>query len=200
MSLKKEDAEQIAAKRKKDIVDAAMLLFDEQGYGNTTVALIAKKAGISKGLIYHYFPSKLDILKESITLVYDAEKVLWDRPTLEDAIYINLFRLCNPSSVTNFVPPLRIMYAAAVEKSLSPNDFRDISSGHIFLDHIGAEVFEKCVIDAQKRGEIGAGDPKELGDFIWNHSIGMMLHVYFSGNRIDLKEETHRLMQLLPKP
>lgn len=36
----------------------------ENGYEETTVSMILKRAGISKGGMYHYFESKNDILEE----------------------------------------------------------------------------------------------------------------------------------------
>lgn len=46
----------------KAILDAALSLFAQLGFNNTSISAIAKKAGISKGLIYHYFASKEIIL------------------------------------------------------------------------------------------------------------------------------------------
>ena len=48
--------------RREQILDAATHLFVEHGYEDTTVDEIAKNAGLSKGAIYWYFKSKLDIL------------------------------------------------------------------------------------------------------------------------------------------
>ncbi|MDK9699626.1 MAG: TetR/AcrR family transcriptional regulator [bacterium] len=48
--------------RREQILDAAMSLFVEQGYENTSVDEIARSAGLSKGAIYWYFKSKLEIL------------------------------------------------------------------------------------------------------------------------------------------
>lgn len=46
------------------ILDASLELFGTVGYEATSIALIAKKAGVSKGLIYNYFESKEDLLKK----------------------------------------------------------------------------------------------------------------------------------------
>lgn len=40
------------------IFHAAMELFDEKGYENTSVAEITKKAGVSKGTFFTHFPTK----------------------------------------------------------------------------------------------------------------------------------------------
>jgi AcrR family transcriptional regulator len=50
--------------RREQILDAAVKLFITQGYENSSVDEIAKEAGLSKGSIYWYFKSKLEILFE----------------------------------------------------------------------------------------------------------------------------------------
>ena len=49
---------------KKKIVDAAYALFSEVGYFNTNTAEIAKRAGVSTGIVYGYFKEKRDIMRE----------------------------------------------------------------------------------------------------------------------------------------
>ena len=52
-----------AEDRPDEVLDAALALFVEQGYAHTSVAQIARDAGISKGAVYLYFPSKQAILE-----------------------------------------------------------------------------------------------------------------------------------------
>jgi TetR/AcrR family transcriptional regulator, cholesterol catabolism regulator len=49
-------------RRHRQIVDAAVQLFIRQGFHKTTTRQIAGAAGISIGLLYEYFSSKVDIL------------------------------------------------------------------------------------------------------------------------------------------
>ncbi len=49
-------------KRREAILAAAALLFAKKGFPGTSVAELAKACDTSKSLIYHYFPSKDDIL------------------------------------------------------------------------------------------------------------------------------------------
>ncbi|WP_434752789.1 TetR/AcrR family transcriptional regulator [Paenibacillus amylolyticus] len=44
--------------RRKRILEEAVVLFAENGYSNTTTALIAKKIGVTSGTIFQYFPTK----------------------------------------------------------------------------------------------------------------------------------------------
>jgi AcrR family transcriptional regulator len=50
--------------RREQILESALKLFISKGYENSTVDEIAEQAGLSKGSIYWYFKSKLEILFE----------------------------------------------------------------------------------------------------------------------------------------
>ncbi len=62
---KKQFAEIREVSRKK-ILDASLELFGTKGYETTSINDVARKAGVSKGLLYHYFESKEDIVKQLI--------------------------------------------------------------------------------------------------------------------------------------
>ncbi len=47
--------------RPAEITDAALALFAQTGFAATTVAAIAARAGVTKGTVYLYFPSKEDL-------------------------------------------------------------------------------------------------------------------------------------------
>ncbi len=61
--------EQRRAESKLKIMDAAFKLIAKNGYESTSIAMIAKAAGVSKGLLYNYFSSKEALVK---TLVLGA--------------------------------------------------------------------------------------------------------------------------------
>ena len=50
------------AERRQQIISLAAGLFDKSGYTNTTMDDIAREVGVAKPTLYHYFPSKDDIL------------------------------------------------------------------------------------------------------------------------------------------
>lgn len=59
--------------KKNRIINAGYELFSENGYYNTNTVQIAKRAGVSTGIVYGYFRDKKDILRE-VTSLY-MEKV-----------------------------------------------------------------------------------------------------------------------------
>ena len=44
--------------KKMKIIQAALDLFVERGYYGTKTSQISRRAGISEGLLFHYFPTK----------------------------------------------------------------------------------------------------------------------------------------------
>lgn len=52
-----------AEERPDEVLDAALDLFIERGFANTRVEDIAARAGLSKGAVYLYFPSKEAVLE-----------------------------------------------------------------------------------------------------------------------------------------
>src|SRR2546423_15679060 len=49
--------------RRAQIIDAAMRVFSQKGFTRATNKDIAREAGITPGLIYHYFASKEGVLR-----------------------------------------------------------------------------------------------------------------------------------------
>ncbi|MBW9146590.1 TetR/AcrR family transcriptional regulator [Clostridium sp. CM027] len=54
--------------KRKNIIDAALKLFNTKGYFNTSMAEIAKEADLAIGGIYAYFKDKKDIFLELVSL------------------------------------------------------------------------------------------------------------------------------------
>lgn len=67
-------------KRRFELLDAALLEFAERGFDRTTVTAIARRAGVSQGLVYHYFDSKEELLRA----IFERSMVAV-RTTLDDA-------------------------------------------------------------------------------------------------------------------
>ena len=53
-----------AEQTRQDLLDAALKLFDEQSYEKTTLANIAKAAGVTRGAFYWHFKNKSEIFNE----------------------------------------------------------------------------------------------------------------------------------------
>ena len=70
-----EQYEAIRKEKRELILDTALSLFAENGFHQTSIEQIARKAGISKGLTYNYFESKELLLQAVLQKVNDDCKV-----------------------------------------------------------------------------------------------------------------------------
>jgi AcrR family transcriptional regulator len=62
---------EIREERKHQILEAALSVFAQDSYNGASMAAVAKKAKVSKGLIYNYFKSKEEILISLVVDVFD---------------------------------------------------------------------------------------------------------------------------------
>lgn len=56
----------MAPVRRNQLIDAAIVSLHDHGYSDTTVARIAANAGVSPGIVHHYFKGKDDLLFETM--------------------------------------------------------------------------------------------------------------------------------------
>jgi AcrR family transcriptional regulator len=78
--------------RRAEIAEVAVRLWAERGFDGTSVAEVAEAAGVSKGTLYLYFPSKQALLEDVLrrySLLPNIEMLVEDLAgaTLEDAVH-----------------------------------------------------------------------------------------------------------------
>lgn len=116
--------------RPRQIIEAALDTFAERGLANARLEDIAKRAGLSKGTIYLYFPNKEELFREVVrhTIVASIEKAEREIEALSGSVaeafaefirgywalarhphYVAIFRLVN-AELHNF-PDLVEFYA-----------------------------------------------------------------------------------------
>ena len=57
--------------RRQQLIDAAIASIHEHGFSSATVARIARKAGVSTGIVHHYFADKNDLLAATMRAMLD---------------------------------------------------------------------------------------------------------------------------------
>jgi AcrR family transcriptional regulator len=66
--------QQLVARRRTQLVEAAIALFSRVGYHAATVKQIADAAGVSAGLVYQYVPDKQDLLFLALLHIVEQNK------------------------------------------------------------------------------------------------------------------------------
>lgn len=67
--------------RPQELLDAALALFVEKGFAATRIEEVARSAGVSKGTLYLYYPSKEDLFKavvrtNVVSLIHEGQEML----------------------------------------------------------------------------------------------------------------------------
>lgn len=173
MTTTKREQNKINSKRR--ILHASRRLFASQGYDNTMIEDIAKKADVSKATLYNYFPNKESLL-------IGTEKELIDK--LRTMVDTNSEGLENSELMLRFA--LEELVIASAEywnlarriTYLNSNENSTLYNGRKDLD----ELFRELIVSAQQEGIFKKdADPEEVGDIV----IGIYLISQFQWDHID---------------
>ena len=72
MARSREQNQRMRDERREQIFEAALELFADRGLAATKITDIARRAGISQGLLYHYFGSRRELLRAAIARRFEA--------------------------------------------------------------------------------------------------------------------------------
>jgi len=85
--------------KQREVTSAALELFLEKGYKSVTTREIAIKAGISKGILYHYFENKEDLfyqtVRDNLVETINIKAALQGKTLTPMDRFNNLKELCN---------------------------------------------------------------------------------------------------------
>ncbi|WP_309244756.1 TetR/AcrR family transcriptional regulator [Cohnella silvisoli] len=160
MPLNEEQLTQIRDERKEQIVAAAVKVFARRGIVGTKMSMIAAEAGISHGLLYHYFKSKEELfttlieeamaesLRETTNVNHLAgsplDKIRAFTEAILDKENMEYFLLVHHARTSNDVPE-------KVKEIFSKNNM------NVYVD-----LLKNIIVEGQAKGEIVAGDPEKL--------------------------------------
>ncbi len=71
--------------RRQAVLDAAVACFARNGFAQSTIKDIAREAGVSYGVVYHYFRSKEEIVAASVAISDTDRAARFDRAERHDA-------------------------------------------------------------------------------------------------------------------
>lgn len=185
MPMSLERRAKVSAEKHHLIQQAALQLFDQKGYRATTIADIAACAGISKGLVYRYFPSKKDILLSFQDAIDQCGKVIDSQATPRDSLKVSASRVLLSYEETNYHAPMRILIACYAQGDITSEE---MSTAYSFDDY-GKIQYGPILRKGQQLGQVRPGDPEEMGNIFWHMIIGYAVHMIHT-NKIKCTERT----------
>lgn len=175
MPISKEKSKKIQAERRKQILDTALVLFDEKGYSNTRVSDIADTIGVSKALIFKYFPAKIDIFIAITEYIETCLIECLNQPTSTDTLIEFGRRLT--CTTKDYIPPMRIYIATFIRGDL-PLEMKENFIRHNFAKRWITPIIKQ----GQANGEFREGDPQELADAFWLYMFGAVANYIHNRN------------------
>lgn len=157
--LNDEQLQHIRDERRAQIMVAALKIFARKGIFGTKLSMIAKEAGISHGLLYHYFNSKdelfIILIEQAIQESIESMKSVYQLPgspleKLKAMTHLDeggqlYFMLIHQARTSDGVP---VKAKQLIEQHSMESDVVDI--------------LEPLFIEGQLAGEFIAGDPRQL--------------------------------------
>lgn len=138
-------------KTREAILNAAIELFGRHGFEGTSIAQLAKKAGVGKGTVYSYFRTKQDILnafcEDELEYIHEqlTTKTNPDAPVLEQLVTIFIAEF---EYVTR-TPEFGRLY---MQEMLFPR--KDMVLKHKEQENKFLEMIFPIICRAQQRGEL----------------------------------------------
>ncbi len=159
--------------RREQILDAAMSAFSRKGFTRATNKDIAQEAGITAGLIYHYFDSKEAVLKaiveerSPLRLIRSLPQEVQDLPP-ETLLRLLVRQALQIVEGENFVQVLRVILPEAIHNpDISPLAVNVLQEAIQFLSHYFSIKME--------RGELRQADALLAAQTFFNCVIGFVL-------------------------
>ena len=185
------------------ILDALQELMENRDVRSISVSEIAQKAGICKGSIYYYFPSKDAILDALVIRNY--EKPLRTAQTLARQTDVSpftrmamLFQACRNSSAEF----LKQGSAAASENSSTDNSQEKAYVHHKYLKHLIEQLkpaLTEIIQQGIDAGEIHFQYPAALAEIVLIVLAVKMDNTLTPSEPEEIEETIHALISLLEK-
>ena len=135
-----------AIEKKEKIIDAGFELICEKGYYNTNTAEIAKKAGVSTGIVYQYFKDKYDIFMEGIERYGD--EIFFPMIKLNSQYFdINNFEVLMKEMIKKYIKNHKISKTAHEEITAMIHSNPDVAKYYYKRELLMTNRIKKILID-----------------------------------------------------
>ena len=157
--------------KKIQIIQATLDLFVERGYYGTKTSQISRRAGISEGLLFHYFPTKEILLEELVNIGLEGMRLPMQIKAKNglDFFYQFTKMLFLQVEKNTFIAKMFVFMGYVVQAEDIPEKLRKLAAS---VDTIA--FYQNWVKAGQKDGSIRKGDVMALSNMYWCAIHGIM--------------------------
>lgn len=153
---------QACSPKERAILDAALSLFLANGYGQTSMEAIAKKAGVAKQTVYSYFSSK-EQLFSAIMCSHCSSIDMFRDPKADAVPEITLPRLAEDILSMLMNPQRLALYRVVITESANLPTL-----GHTFFEngpHRGISMLADYLARQTAEGKLNVSNPKLAAEY-----------------------------------
>lgn len=159
--------EQKTARKKEEIIQAAVSVFMEKGYTGTTMEDVAAELLMTKGSVYYYFKDKQELLYQSQKMLLEksianieAIKRAQDLPVIErlrKSMIVHIeYLISERSGFETMVDPERYFSETQVEKIIKLRNNYERNFDQLITEGIERNIFESLDIKIVRNIILGA--------------------------------------------
>ena len=168
---------------RKELLEKCFDLFGRHGFSNVTMRQIGQEIGVSTGTLYHYFPTKLDVLEQLFSwaveegIVAYSESADQDLPLAEKVARLSRFWAASGNFYENLLLlGLDLFRNSAAEGERVCGDF---------ADHYKAAISKSLGTNAR------------LSEVIFTYVLGVVIHSLLTPKRFSFDEQALVLPDVL---
>ncbi|MDR2009088.1 MAG: TetR/AcrR family transcriptional regulator [Bacteroidales bacterium] len=177
----------------ENIRDAGVKLFAKKGLAGTSINEIAKEAGISIGLMYHYYKSKeelyIELVKFALTTANELLKQLLETKDMSPGKKIETFTK-NMLDGLNNDGDSAPYYFALIDQSLLSNNIYKITGTDESLVFESYHTLQLIIREGQRTGDIKNGDARSLTTLYLSAIHGLCFFKLTTGDYFSLPESS----------
>jgi len=160
--------------RQKQILCSALKVFIHKGFAAAKMSDIATEAGISYGLMYHYFQSKDEIYAELVKGAIEASKQVLERVQEEEsapidkirALIVRIFASVGGHESVGY-------YFVLMMGAMTSGSYPSLALEHPHGPDRPFEMLVHIIEDGQGKGQIAEGSPAELATTFFSAILGL---------------------------
>ncbi|MBN2320980.1 MAG: TetR/AcrR family transcriptional regulator [Acidobacteria bacterium] len=159
----KEANQAVLDRRREQIIRTAFQMFAERGYAATKISDVASAAGLSHGLIYHYFKTKEDVFTELVKSATNVFRAVTRYGSGYDSDPLNKIRVITEMVFSMSHSPESAYYLNIVEQAFISEGISKASK-KVIVENITSSIrcIRDLIFEGQKMGQIVREDPQRL--------------------------------------
>lgn len=154
---------QIKDDRQKQILTSALRVFIRKGFAAAKMCDIASEAGISYGLMYHYFQSKDEIYTELVRNAVDSSRHTIEQLRADDGEPIDKMRSLTRAIFKSVDEHKSAGYSFVLMMEAMTSGIYPVQAAlHSHNEERPLGMLVGVVEEGQRKGQIAPGDPLEM--------------------------------------